>query len=190
MALTSSKPVGLKAVSSDLSVDNKFPLASLKLPILNVIFSVASFKFSLIGIEIALFSSELDIVLEEELLLTSIPTGSAFASIETVIVLKDDLAAVEVPLSKEDAITLRLKLVLTSPPVTIPKLVNSEFDKATAFTGPEPKSNVVEVPTSAFVVVFINLTTCDAPTFTPLAAASEDICVTVLNVFVPSTVYY
>ena len=41
---------------------------------------------------------------------------------------------------------------------------------------------MVEVPTSAFVVVFINLTTCEAPTFTPLAAASEDICVTVLNV--------
>ena len=28
----------------------------------------------------------------------------------------------------------------------------------------------------------------EAPTLTPLAAASEDICVTVLNIFVPSTV--
>ena len=45
--------------------------------------------------------------------------------------------------------------------MTIPKLVNSAFVNATAFTDPEPKSNVVEVPTSALVVVFINLTTWD-----------------------------
>ena len=38
----------------------------------------------------ALFSSELDIILEEELLLTSIPTGSAFDPIETVIVPRED----------------------------------------------------------------------------------------------------
>ena len=54
----------------------------------------------------------------------------------------------DAPLSKEEAITLRLKLVLTSPPVTIPKFVNSAVVNETAFTEPEPKSNVVEVPTS------------------------------------------
>ena len=70
--LTSSKPVGLKAVSRVLSVNKEFPLESLKFPILNVIISVASFKLSLIGIEMALFSSEFDIVLEEELLLSLI----------------------------------------------------------------------------------------------------------------------
>jgi hypothetical protein len=155
------KDIGLNAVSRLLSVDKELPLASLKLPILNETVSVGSFRFILIGIEMALFSSELDNVFEEELLLTCKFTGSAFASIDTAIVLKDDLAAVEVPLSNEDAITLRLKLVLTSPPVTIPKLDNSEFVKAIALTDPEPKSKEAEVPTSTLVVVFINLTTCD-----------------------------
>ena len=45
-------------------------------------------------------------------------------------------------MSKEDAITLRLKSDLTSPPVTIPKFVNSVVVNATALTEPEPKSNV------------------------------------------------
>ena len=50
--LTSSNPEGLKAVSRFLSVNKELPSASLKLPILKEIVSVASFKFILIGTEI------------------------------------------------------------------------------------------------------------------------------------------
>ena len=158
--LKSSNPDGLKASSSFMDVFLVFPLTSLKLPILKETVSVGSFKSIVIGIEMTPFSSEFR-VLDEELLLTSIPTGSAFADIEIVIVLKDDLVAVDIPLSKEDAITFRLKSDLTSPPVTIPKLVNCEFVKAIASSSPEPKSNEAEVPTSSLVVVFTNLLTCD-----------------------------
>ena len=154
--LTSSKSVvslflvkdtGLKAVSKLLSINKVLPSASLKLPILRVIISVASFKSNVIGIEIILFSSEFGKTLEEELLFTSIPTGSAFASMVTEIVPRDDRASVALP-SEEDAITFMVKSDLTSPPVTIPKLVNSSIVKAIALIGPEPKSYVVEAPTS------------------------------------------
>ena len=94
------------------------------------------------------------------LLFTSIPIGSAFDCISTIKVPRDDRAGAASP-SEEDAITFMVKSDLTSPPATIPKLVNSSIVKATASTDPEPKLNVVEVPTSAFVVVLINLTTCD-----------------------------
>ena len=84
------KDIGLNAVSRLLSVNKELPLASLKLPILNEIVSVGSFRFILIGIEIVLFSSELDRAFEDELLFTCKFTASALDSISTEIVLNDD----------------------------------------------------------------------------------------------------
>ena len=154
--LTSSNPEGLKAVSRFLSVNKELPSASLKLPILKEIVSVGSFKFILIGTEIWLFSSEFNNVFDIELLLTCKFTTSAFASIPTVIVLKEDWLEDEVPVSDEDAITFKLKSDFTLPPVIIPRLDNSALVKDMALTGPDPKSKVVVVPTSVSVVVFTN----------------------------------